>query len=79
MLSLMCDRYKARKLNKICSGNLFPFYLESIVERILATTNNSRLGDNVSTFSKHFQHCRKNICLKQRCNFIYLFVLLLIQ
>ena len=46
-----------RKLTKICSSNLYPFSLESIVERILATTNESRLGDKVSIFSQHFQDC----------------------
>ena len=46
-----------RKLNKICSGNLYPLSLESIMEHILATTNESRLGDKVSIFSQHFQDC----------------------
>ena len=46
-----------RKLNKICSSNLYPFSPESIVEHILATTNESRLGDKVSIFSQHFQDC----------------------
>ena len=48
---------KARKLNKICSGNLYPFFLESIVEHILATTNEGRLGDKDSIFSQRFQDC----------------------
>ena len=30
---------KARELNKICSGNLYPFFPESIREHILAPTN----------------------------------------
>ena len=38
---------KARKLNKICSGNLLLFSPESIVEHFLA----SRLDDKVSIFS----------------------------
>ena len=46
-----------RKLNKICSDNLYPFSPESIVEHILASTNESRLGDKVSIFSQHFQDC----------------------
>ena len=46
-----------RKLNKICSSNLYPFSPESIVEHILATTNESRLGDKVSIFSHHFLDC----------------------
>ena len=36
-----------RKLNKICSGNVYPFSPDSIMEHILATTNESRLGDKV--------------------------------
>ena len=36
-----------RKLNKICSGNLCPFSPDLIMEHILATTNESRLGDKV--------------------------------
>ena len=47
----------ARKFNKICSVNLYPFFPESIMEHILATTNESRLGDMVSIFSQHFQDC----------------------
>ena len=46
---------KARKLNKICSGNLHSFSQESIKEYILATTNVSRLGEKVSIFSQHFK------------------------
>ena len=38
---------KARKLNKICSSNLYPFSPKSIMEHILATANESRLGDKV--------------------------------
>ena len=52
--------YKARKLNEICSGNLYPFFLESVVEHILATRDESRLSDNVSTFSQDFQDCILN-------------------
>ena len=32
-------RYNTRELNKICSGNLYPFSPESIMEHILAPTN----------------------------------------
>ena len=59
-LSAVCDysvRDNTRELNKICSGNLYPFSRGSIMEHILAPTNESRLGDKVSTFSQHFQDC----------------------
>ena len=57
LFSVSSVENNTRKLNKICSGNLYPFSLESIVEHILATTNESRLGDKVSIFSQHFQDC----------------------
>ena len=50
-------RYNTRELNKICSGSLYPFSPESIMEHILVPTNESRLDDKVSTFSQHFQDC----------------------
>ena len=48
---------KARKLNKICSVNLYPNSPKSIMEHTHATTNESRLSDKVSIFSQHFQDC----------------------
>ena len=36
---LISVRYNTRELNKICSGNLYPFSPESIKEHILAPTN----------------------------------------
>ena len=32
----VCGEFKYRKLNKMCSGNLYPFSPESIVEQIHA-------------------------------------------
>ena len=40
-------RNNAGKLNTICSGSLYPFSPDSIMEHIHATTNESRLGDKV--------------------------------
>ena len=42
---------KVRKLNKICSGNLYPFSTGVNREHILT----SRQGDKVSIFSQNFQ------------------------
>ena len=36
-----------RKLNRICSGRLYPFSPDSMMEHILATTNESKLGNKV--------------------------------
>ena len=36
---------------------MYPFSPVSIMEHILAITNESRLGDKVIIFSQHFQDC----------------------